>query len=91
MKTFRQELSKWIDNELSHPKIEKQSVVLLNEIKSKLIESENKERDMVNFAYYKGYTDCENDRGRVSNYYNSTYKISDILSDLIKRSEEEIN
>jgi len=89
MKTFRQKLLEWVNSELSQPEITTESSELLNDIKGKLKEYEGYERDIINHAYDRGYYDSEQKRGRISCYYQTTYKITDIMKDILKRSREE--
>jgi len=89
MKTFRQKLLKWVNDELSQPELSSESLKLLGEFKTKLIDYEGDEKDIINHAYDRGYYDSELKRGRISGYYQSTYKTIDIMLDILKRSREE--
>ncbi len=88
MKTYRQKLAKWIKEKKtieSNPEV----IRILNEIDVKIKEMEPDERDMVNNTYEKGYIDGTYSRGRTYNYYNTTFKAHDVLSEIVKKSREQ--
>jgi hypothetical protein len=83
MKSYRQTLSKWV-NERIVGENNSEIVNVLNEVKEQIKLMEKYEENMVNRSYESGYIDSIKKIGRVSNYYRKTYKTHDILKKLIK-------
>lgn len=74
MKTFRQELQKWLDEKKTSVK-DKEQLNLINEIRDKVEELEQLEKHTINSAYDRGYSDKNLNKGFVNNYYANTYKL----------------
>jgi hypothetical protein len=82
MKTFKQELNKWLENRDTET-IEENVKTFIGELKDKINEIESIERYTINGAYDTGYHDKLNNRGMRSNYYSSTYALDDQLKKIM--------
>ena len=83
MKTFRQELTDWLESK-TDVDVENNINGFIIELKNKLVELENTEKHTINMAYDAGYYDKERSNGMKSNYYENTYKMNDRIKELIK-------
>mgnify|MGYP000001757445 CR=1 FL=1 len=83
MKTYRQKLSKWIEEEIKSS-VNDEVVHALENVKTKIKEMEKEEIHMVNSTYEKGYNDGQSNKRRVVNYYTETYKTHDILKGMVR-------
>jgi hypothetical protein len=82
MKTYRQKLTKWVEDEIESS-VNDEVILILKNVKIKIKEMEKEERHMVNSSYEKGYNDGETNKRRVSNYYMETYKTHDTLKGMV--------
>lgn len=83
MKTFRQNLNIWLEeqkNESSSPEVK----IVLEQVQSHIKSQEKEEENMVNSAYDRGYFDKELKYTKKGNYYQQTYKLHDKLKKMIK-------
>jgi hypothetical protein len=82
MKTFKQELNKWLENK--HTEVVEENVkTFIYELKNKINEIENIEKYTVNGAYDIGYHDKLNNKGMRSDYYSSTYMLDEQLKKIM--------
>ena len=83
MKTYRQNLNIWLEeqkNESDNPEVK----IVLEQIQSYIKNLEKEEENMVNAAYDRGYFDKELKNTKKGNYYQQTYKLHDKLKKMIK-------
>jgi hypothetical protein len=83
MKTFRQELTSWLESK-TDVDFENNINGFILELKNKLVDLESTEKHTINRAYDVGYYDRERNNGKKSNYYENTYKMDDRIKELIK-------
>ena len=83
MKSYRQKLAIWIDEKIEN-EVDQFKIDLLKEIKTQIKLMEKDEEYMVNRSYETGYIDGVKNSGRDSNFYVTTYKVHDILKNMIK-------
>lgn len=82
MKTFKQELNKWLENK-DVETIEESVKIFIGELKDKINEIESIERYTINGAYDIGYHDKLNNKGMRSNYYSTTYMLDEQLKKIM--------
>lgn len=83
MKTFRQNLNIWLEeqkNKSDSPEVK----IVLEQVQSHIKSQEKEEEDMVNAAYDRGYFDKELKHTKKGNYYQQIYKLHDKLKKMIK-------
>jgi hypothetical protein len=83
MKTFRQNLNIWLEeqkNESGSPEVK----IVLEQVQTYIKSQEKEEENMVNSAYDRGYFDKELKHTKKGNYYQQTYKLHDKLKKMIK-------
>ena len=83
MKTYRQKLSKWIEDEIKSS-VNDEVAHALENVKTKIKEMEKEEIHMVNSSYEKGYNDGQTNKRRMSNYYAEMYKTHDTLKGMVR-------
>jgi len=85
MKTYRQELSDWLNNKKESTQNEEVNN-FINELQKQIKSMEPLEEHMVNRSYIKGYHDSESKKSIMSNYYKHVYKQHDILKEMLSKN-----
>jgi formate-dependent nitrite reductase cytochrome c552 subunit len=78
MKTFAQELTKWVDSKKQETTDEKE-LLFIDELQTKMEELMYHEKYTINAAYDKGYIDREMKRPKNSSHYETNYRITELL------------
>jgi hypothetical protein len=82
MKTFRQNLHIWLE-EQKNTSNNDEVIEMLTNVQKHIKNVEKEEEMMVNNAYDSGYYDNELKRGKKSNYYQLNFKLHDKLKKMI--------
>ena len=83
MKTFRQNLNKWLEEKKNHV-TNQETKEILDEVQKYIKSKETEEENMVNSSYHNGYYDRELNKGFRNSYYKDMYKTHDFLKKLTK-------
>lgn len=82
MKTFRQNLHIWLEEQKNLSNNDEVKDMLTN-VQKHIKSNENEEERLVNTAYETGYYDSELKKGYRHGYYKNTYKVHDYIKNLL--------
>ena len=82
MKTFRQNLHIWLEEQKNLSNND-DVIEMLNNVQKHIKSNEKEEEQLVNTAYETGYYDCELKKGYRHGYYKNTYKVHDYIKNLL--------
>lgn len=82
MKTFRQNLHIWLEEQKKSSNNDEVKDMLTN-VQKHIKSNEKEEERLVNTADETGYHDCELKKGYRHGYYKNTYKVHDYIKNLL--------
>jgi hypothetical protein len=82
MKTFRQNLHIWLE-EQKNTSNNDEVIEMLTNVQKHIKKNEKEEEHLVNTAYESGYYDKELNRVKKGNYYQQNFKMHDKLKQLL--------
>jgi hypothetical protein len=82
MKTFRQNLHIWLEEQKSTSNND-EVIEMLTNVQKHIKKNEKEEEHLVNDAYESGYYDKELNRVKKGNYYQQNFKMHDKLKQLL--------
>jgi hypothetical protein len=82
MKTFRQNLHIWLE-EQKNTSNNDEVIEMLTNVQKHIKKNEKEEEQLVNNSYETGYYDKELNRGKKGNYYQQNFKMHDKLKQLL--------
>ena len=82
MKTFRQNLHIWLE-EQKNTSNNDEVIEMLTNVQKHIKKNEKEEEHLVNDAYESGYYDKELNRVKKGNYYQQNFKMHDKLKQLL--------
>jgi|APGre2960657373_1045057.scaffolds.fasta_scaffold172360_1 hypothetical protein len=82
MKTFRQNLHIWLE-EQKNTSNNDEVIEMLTNVQKHIKKNEKEEEHLVNAAYESGYYDKELNRVKKGNYYQQNFKMHDKLKQLL--------
>ncbi len=83
MKTFRQNLHIWLE-EQKNTSNNDEVIEMLTNVQKHIKKNEKEEEQLVNNSYETGHYDCELKKGFKNNYYKQTYKVHDFIKNTLK-------